>query len=68
MKYQQLKDYLRGYETLHCAHYVEYHATKDFKKNGMLDSIPVFHTGIRLHYFTFFIPNGCMDRREETET
>ena len=66
-KYQQFKDYLRDYETHHCAHYVVYHGTKDFKENGMLDLTLVFHTGILLHYFTFFIPNGC-DRRAETET
>ena len=36
-KYQQFKDYLSDYETLHCAHYVAYHGMKDFKENGMLD-------------------------------
>ena len=65
-KDQQFKDYLRDYETLHCARYVAYHGTKESKENGMLDLTLVFHTAILLHYFTFFIPNGCMDRREET--
>ena len=59
-KYQQFKDYLRDYETLHCAHYIA--------NNGMLDLTLVYHTGILLDYFTNFIPNGCIDRREETET
>ena len=67
-KYQQFKDYLRDYETLHCAHYIVNHGTKDFKENGMLDLTLVYHTGILLDYFTNFIPNGCIDRREETET
>ena len=67
-KYQQFKDYLRDYETLHCAHYVAYHGTKDSKENGMLNLTLVLHTAILLHYFTFFIPNDCMGRREETET
>ena len=67
-KYQQFKDYLSDYETLHCAHYVAHHRTKDFKENGMFDLTLLFHTGILFHYFTFFIPNGCIDRREKTKT
>ena len=34
----------------------------------MLNLTLVFHTGILLHCFTFFNPNGCMGGREETET
>ena len=34
----------------------------------MFDLTLVFHTGILLHYFTFFIPKGCIDRKEETKT
>ena len=67
-EYQQFKDYLSDYETRHCADYVPYHKTKDFKENGMFDLILIFHTGILLHYFPFFIPNSCIDRREEVKT
>ena len=67
-KYQQFKDYLSDYETLHCARYVAYHGTKDFKDNDMFDLTPAFHTGILLHYFSFLIPKGCKDSREETKT
>lgn len=41
---------------------------KDFKENGMHGLKLVFHTGILLNYFTFIIPNGGMERREEAET
>ena len=67
-KYQQFKDYFSDYETLRCAHYVVYHGTKDSKENGMFHLTRVFHIGILLHYFTFFIPNGCTDRSEKTKT
>ena len=67
-EYQQFKGYLSDYETLHCAHYAAYHGKKDFKENDMSDLIIMFEAGILLHYFTFFIHNGCIDRREETKT
>ena len=67
-EYQQFKDYLSNYETLRCVHYAAYHGTKDFKENGIFDLILIFHTGILLHYFTFLIPNGCIDRTEEAKT
>ena len=45
-KHQQFKDYLSDDEALHCAHYVAYHGTKDFKENDMLDLTLVLYTGI----------------------
>ena len=72
-KYQQFYEkyqhqQYQHYETFHCAHYVAYHVTKYFKENGILDLKLVFHTGILLHYFTFFIPNSCMETRRKMKT
>ena len=67
-KHQQFKDYVSDYETLRCTHYDVYHGTKDFKENGMFELTLVFHIGILLHYFNFFIPNGCTDRSDKTKT